>query len=291
MKNYVITGVLLLFLTAASFFLPIRVLKWQDEQRTGKSEIEEVQEVVLKEQISMTLSEKLKLRNQETVNALTLVNGKNYNKDTIEDQIRKEIGILADQDILIDFDMESMKIREATVTFYVDMEDSEKSIMLWQGFVETSKYQLLFFLDDETGKIVSFSQYAARPVVDYEAAADASAETDQAIYVEKYFADMDAEEQKELAARWGEYLGCEMKASSTGWYGIGQGAEEELFEKEIDMLISKGYSYEEAGLKVALAWGISVDRQVLRVVFEDNGDTIQYTLGITESLFQMDVNI
>ena len=57
------------------------------------------------------------------------------------------------------------------------------------------------------------------------------------------------------------------------------------------MLISKGYNYEEAGLKVALAWGVSVDRQVLRVVFEDNGDTIQYTLGITESLFQMDVNI
>lgn len=102
---------------------------------------------------------------------------------------------------------------------------------------------------------------------------------------------MEMEEQKELARRWAEYLGCEMKASSTGWYGIGQGAEEELFEKEIDMLISKGYSYEEAGLKVALAWGISVDRQVLRVVFEDNGDTIQYTLGITESLFQMDVNI
>ena len=164
MKNYVITGVLLLFLTAASFFLPIRVLKWQDEQRTGKSEIEEVQEVVLKEQISMTLSEKLKLRNQETVNALTLVNGKNYNKDTIEDQIRKEIGILADQDILIDFDMESMKIREATVTFYVDMEDSERSIMFWQGYVETLEYDVSFFLDDETGKIVSFAQYAAGPV-------------------------------------------------------------------------------------------------------------------------------
>ncbi len=281
MKNYVITGVLLLFLTAASFFLPIRVLKWQDEQRTGKSEIEEVQEVVLKEQISMTLSEKLKLRNQETVNALTLVNGKNYNKDTIEDQIRKEIGILADQDILIDFDMESMKIREATVTFYVDMEDSERSIMFWQGYVETLEYDVSFFLDDETGKIVSFAQYAAGPVADYAGAA---------IGLSRDMS-MEMEEQKELARRWAEYLGCEMKASSTGWYGIGQGAEEELFEKEIDMLISKGYSYEESGLKVALAWGISVDRQVLRVVFEDNGDTIQYTLGITESLFQMDVNI
>ena len=281
MKNYVITGVLLLFLTAASLLLPIRVLKWQDEQRTGKSEIEEVQEVVLKEQISMTLSEKLKLRNQETVNALTLVNGKNYNKDTIEDQIRKEIGILADQDILIDFDMESMKIREATVTFYVDMEDSERSIMFWQGYVETLEYDVSFFLDDETGKIVSFAQYAAGPVADYAGAAMGISRD----------MSMEMEEQKELARRWAEYLGCEMKASSTGWYGIGQGAEEELFEKEIDMLISKGYSYEEAGLKVALAWGISVDRQVLRVVFEDNGDTIQYTLGITESLFQMDVNI
>ena len=158
MKNYVIAGLLLFLLAAASLFLPSRVLKWQDRQRTGKSEIEEVQEVVLKEQISMTLSEKLKLRSQDTVNTLTLVNGKNYNKDTIEEQIKKEIKILADRNILIDFDTGELTLKEAAVTFYVDMEDSEKSIMLWQGFVETSKYQLLFFLDDETGKIVSFSQ-------------------------------------------------------------------------------------------------------------------------------------
>lgn len=290
MKNYVIAGLLLFLLAAASLFLPSRVLKWQDRQRTGKSEIEEVQEVVLKEQISMTLSEKLKLRSQDTVNTLTLVNGKNYNKDTIEEQIKKEIKILADRNILIDFDTGELTLKEAAVTFYVDMEDSEKSIMLWQGFVETSKYQLLFFLDDETGKIVSFSQYAAKPVVDYGAAADVSGETDQAIYVEKYFADMDAEEQKELAARWGEYLGCEMVSSQSYPNGIMPGAEEELFQQEIDNFVSKGYSYEEAKIKTALSWGIDpLLGETFRVTFEDSGGQIVYTMGVTDRVFQIDV--
>ena len=66
MKNYIIAGILLIFLSGASLFLPSYVMEWQDEQRTEKSQSEEVQEVVLKEQISMTLSEKLKLKEQET---------------------------------------------------------------------------------------------------------------------------------------------------------------------------------------------------------------------------------
>ena len=162
--------------------------------------------------------------------------------------------------------------------------------MLWQGFVETSKYQLLFFLDDETGKIVSFSQYAAKPVVDYGAAGDVSGETDQAIYVEKYFADMDAEEQKELAARWGEYLGCEMVSSQSYPNGIMPGAEEELFQQEIDNFVSKGYSYEEAKIKTALSWGIDpLLGETFRVTFEDSGGQIVYTMGVTDRVFQIDV--
>ena len=139
MKNYIIAGFLLLFLSAASLFLPSYVMEWQDEQRTEKSQVEEVQEVVLKEQVSMTLSEKLKLREQEAVNALNLVNGKNYNQDTIDEQVRKEIGILAEQGLLLDFDMEPLKVAEAVIYFYVDMEDSERSIMMWEVSAETLK--------------------------------------------------------------------------------------------------------------------------------------------------------
>ena len=57
MKNYVIAGFLLIILTVASLILPSQILRWQDAQRTEKSETEEVQEVVLREQVSMTLSE------------------------------------------------------------------------------------------------------------------------------------------------------------------------------------------------------------------------------------------
>lgn len=289
MKNYIIAGILLLFLSGASLFLPSYIMEWRDEQRTEKSQVEEVQEVVLKEQVSMTLSEKLKLRGQETVNALELVNGKNYNQDTINDQVRKEIGILAEQGLLADVDMDSPQKVEATVSFYVDMEDSERSIMLWEGFADSPDYQLAFTMDDETGKILSFSQYSYdRGDVLY----DDYGMQSNGMSVTKVIPDepdIGTEELQEMAERWGDYLGYKVTESHSVWMEEGLGTEElELYAEQVERMISKGYSREEAEIMASREWGIAASERQLYVNLEDEGDQIRYLLHPEKYVFRIE---
>lgn len=289
MKNYIIAGILLLFFSAASLFLPSYLMEWRDEQRTEKSQVEEVQEVVLKEQVSMTLSEKLKLRGQETVNALELVNGKNYNQDTINDQVRKEIGILAEQELLIDFDMDSLQKVTATVSFYVDMEDSERSIMLWEGIVDLLDYQLAFTMDDETGKILSFSQYIydRRDVLydDYDMQSNGMSVT-KVVLDEP---DIGTEKLQEMAERWGDYLGYKVTESHSAWMEEGLGTEElELYAEQVERMISKGYSREEAEIMASREWGIDTSERQFYVNLENEGDQIRYLLHPERYVFRIE---
>lgn len=289
MKNYIIAGILLLFFSVASLFLPSYLMEWRDEQRTEKSQVEEVQEVVLKEQVSMTLSEKLKLRGQETVNALELVNGKNYNQDTINDQVRKEIGILAEQELLIDFDMDSLQKVTATVSFYVDMEDSERSIMLWEGIVDLLDYQLAFTMDDETGKILSFTQYIydRRDVLydDYGMQSNGMSVT-KVVLDEP---DIGTEKLQEMAERWGDYLGYKVAESHSAWMEEGLGTEElELYAEQVERMISKGYSREEAEIMASREWGIDTSERQLYVNLENEGDQIRYLLHPERYVFRIE---
>lgn len=289
MKNYIIAGILLLFFSAASLFLPSYLMEWRDEQRTEKSQVEEIQEVVLKEQVSMTLSEKLKLRGQETVNALELVNGKNYNQDTINDQVRKEIGILAEQELLIDFDMDSLQKVTATVSFYVDMEDSERSIMLWEGIVDLLDYQLAFTMDDETGKILSFSQYIydRRDVLydDYDMQSNGMSVT-KVVLDEP---DIGTEKLQEMAERWGDYLGYKVTESHSAWMEEGLGTEElELYAEQVERMISKGYSREEAEIMASREWGIDTSERQFYVNLENEGDQIRYLLHPERYVFRIE---
>lgn len=294
MKNYIIAGILLIVLAAASLFLPSSVMHWQDEQRTGKSETEEVQEVVLKEQISMTLSQKLALRNQEMVNAISLVNGKNYNQDTIGKQMRQEVETLAEKGILLDFSEETVNIMDAAVYFYVDMEDSERSVMLWEGYVDTANYTVELLLDDETGKIVSFTQYGnVKSIYDTEPGVDMQImqEKGQAfgsVTVAPELWNMEREELEELAGRWGEYLGCQVTEFRSIWLGEDPGIRKEV-QVRIRELESKGYSWEEARSKTAMEWGIDPDTEEgsqLSAVLEDEGGRIDYVFWSGEGRFQ-----
>lgn len=293
MKNYIIAGILLIFLSGASLFLPSYVMEWQDEQRTEKSQAVEVQEVVLKEQISMTLSEKLKLKEQETVHALELVNGKNYNQDTIYEQAEKEIGILAEQGLLLDFNTtEPLKMVEANVFFYVDMEDSERSIMMWEGVLETLDYQLTFTMDDETGKIVSFSQYYYdRGDVVYDYDGDNMQSTSKAVSKHAWGdLNLGLSTLQEMAEHWGEYLGCEVSESHSAWKEVGFGPDVEEFAVRVETLITKGYTKEEAENKVATEWGLDTNTSCrqLYVTLEDEGGQIGYILWPEKYMFRID---
>lgn len=289
MKNYIIAGILLVFLCAASLFLPSYMMEWQDEQRTEKSEVEEVQEVVLKEQVSMTLSEKLKLQVQDNVNALGLVNGKNYSQDTIDEQVRKEIGILAEQGLLLDFDPEPLKVIEATILFYVDMEDSEHSTMMWEISAETIKYHLNFFMDDETGKIVRISQYGYEKDGSFGNRVEEYDMQSTGVVVSKRPTDtyLETEKLQEMAEQWGEYLGCKVTESHLTWMEVTSGAAAEEFVERVERMIAKGYSKEEAEIAVAREWGLDASGKQLFTTLEDESGQIGYVLSPEKYVFRI----
>ena len=93
MKKYGIAGILLAVFLAGSLFLPPRIMEWQDRRKIGTSQTEEVQEVVLREQVFMTLTQRLALLDTERqgVDTLALLNGKNFTQETIEAQVLGEI--------------------------------------------------------------------------------------------------------------------------------------------------------------------------------------------------------
>lgn len=238
----------------------------------------------------MTLSEKLKLKEQETVHALELVNGKNYNQDTIHEQVEKEIGILAEQGLLLDFDTtEPLKMVEANVFFYVDMEDSERSIMMWEGVLETLDYQLTFTMDDETGKIVSFAQYyydRGDVVFDYDE--DDMQSTSKAVSRHAWGdLKLNMRTLQEMAEHWGEYLGCEVSEGQAAWEESLE-VDTEEFAVRVENLIVKGYTREEAENKVAMEWGLDMSDRKLYVTLEDEGGQIGYTLWPEKYMFRID---
>lgn len=286
MKRYLIAGALLAALVAAGFFLPTRVMEWQDQQRIGNAEAEEVQEVVLKEQASMTLLQRLLLRNREgaEVDALKLVNGKNYTEDTIGEQVRTEIRTLIELGILNGLDLEDVMSVEASVLFYVDLVDTEKSAMIWSGTALTGNCRLDFELDDESGKIVEISQYYYRNGYG-EATSVGDAENDEmegdVTVVEKSWRILSDEELRTVAEQWGEYLGCTVTDVGYNLEEFFSGREEEAFQREVEQMMKKGYSEEEALWMAASAWGIMEDDAIWlgrKVLLGDKEAEVTYML-------------
>lgn len=267
MKRYLIVGGLLAALIAAGFFLPPRVMEWQDQRRIGNAETEEVQEVVLKEQASMTLLQRLLLRNREgeEVDALKLVNGKNYTEDTIGEQVRAEIRTLIELGILKGLDLEDVLSVEASVLFYVDLVDTEKSAMIWSGTVLTGNCRLDFELDDESGKIVEISQHYYRNNYREPLSVVGDAENEEMegdVVVEKSWEISSDDELRAVAEQWGEYLGCTVTDVGYNLEPYFSGREEEAFQREVEEMMKKGYSEEEALWMAASAWGILEDEAV-----------------------------
>lgn len=276
MKYYIIAGTLLILLALTSLFLPSYILEWQDGQRTEHSEIEEVQEVVLKEQLSMSLAQKMQILTEDTVNALSLYNGKNFSQNTISGQVRNELEVLAEKGILQNFSQENISVMDTSVFFYVDMEDSERSVMVWEVIIDTSNYHLNLLLDDETGKIVRAAQYESGDVTDYSEVSVGGQKIDFSIAESMH---MNEEEVQELAQRWSEYLGCWVTDSRSAGIELQFADEREAFLIEVESLVRKGYSREEALVKTQLAWGISPGEETgngILAELEDEGGRVEY---------------
>ena len=158
--------------------------------------------MVLTSQTELTLIEKLKLMQKDTVTYLSMVQGKNYDRDSITVQVQQELRKLCDLEIL---DLEGLDLLYSVkdVYFLIDIEDGSRAMLMWTLRIVADEGVLTVTVDDETGKIMGISLIEMSVSGTYtETKAVEGKKTDHN--------EMDLEE---IAEKWGEYLGIPLAES------------------------------------------------------------------------------
>ena len=107
----------------------------------------------------------------------------------------------------------------ADVYFVLDREDGKKSMIFWEVYVSTDDYEAWLIVDDETGKILQFSEMTLYDT--------------SAVVGEEQVSESDLKALEILAEKWGEYLGCELLETRGGSQDIVVDKEKTITEKEV----------------------------------------------------------
>lgn len=255
MKKWMLRFLLIVAVLAVGLWVPSEILTWQDQKKLGDVLTEEAEEVVLTRRADLTMIEKLQLLQKDQVISLPAA-GKNYNEETILNAVDRELEKLANQGI-ISRKMAELHVydtKELEVLFFVDMDDSSRSMRVWLVNGYNTESHTYILLDDDTGKILSLYQHedASLAVSETEKSEQKDLQRKELLYT--------SQKLEETAVKWGEYLGCtlvssavetdmdknlekEQEISADGEYGIYAVYEDEhgkigyLFQKEVCEII------------------------------------------------------
>lgn len=282
-RTYWLMSILTFCIALGCIFLPPRILTLMNEQKLNQVRTEETQTVTLSAQGQLGFAGKIALltekMNTGQANAIQLNGGKNYTFEEMEahigEELRKlqELGILSTE--LPGFNNVSMDIY-----FYLNIENGNESMILWRITMdfyqeETGSIGLRFLVDDETGKIIGLrTLWMDTPW--------GEAGLAESLWTE--------EDCGQLAAAWGEYLGChliETEEQSGVWPGErsgGAAATDEVADvKKLKELQKAGLSEKEIREKLGLEPGLSYAHAIYRQ--EEDPDTFTYYFGKDNQYF------
>ena len=240
MKQYLITVLVLAATAIAGFTMPSILLEWQDEQRLENSEIQAAEEVLLASQTNMTLIEKIQLMQNDMVTTIEMKEGKNYTADGMIKNVQQELKTLSELGIL-ELEQSDLNYGVEGIHFWVDIEGGAQSVLLWTVYAGSGDGELWMVVDDETGKILTFTYVSVKAV----------ASDGEIAMPEKLWDDVDLET---TARKWGEYLQIDLVGTSVYDQTIVSDYDE--MKKEIEALVKKGMDKEEATKKIYEEWGV-----------------------------------
>lgn len=317
MKTWLGAGTGLLLAAAVGFILPGLLLSWQDERLLGRVEQEETGRMVITEQPELTVVEKVRLIQSDSVNYMPLTKGKNYSQSTIGEQIGKELSALSGLGLLKDTPGAPKDIFMEAY-FVMDM-DGEKSMIVWSGQLYLdSGLAALLLLDDETGRILgmvcgqeaesvyggSLFDWLNEPDGWYDTsykgevpsnAAETGAEQQEYGYGGGALVDETEERGQEedspadpgeslmntLLQGWGEYLDCETGEVSVGYSDdiYRSVVEDPAFQAEVQSFLDAGYTEEEAWRYVGESWGFAgIEIYGEASYLDESGQEMRYQL-------------
>lgn len=275
MKKYLMTVLILMTACAAGFMLPPRLLSWQDEKYLEKSEIEVTEKVVLSSQTELTMTEKYLLLQSSMVNTIEMTEGKNYTGKEILEHTEQELQELEELGVL-QFELSELNFAIESIRFWIDIQGGTQSMLLWTIQAETITGKLRMQVDDETGKIMTLT-YTDK------VSKKSSSETK---------ASENGTKMKDIAQKWGDYLGIELIETSIYDKTITSGYIE--MSKEIENLVKKGMDEEEAEKVIFEEWGIAeedFENRRLYATYEDEGGIIVlgFRKDTADILFMVDI--
>lgn len=275
MKKYLMTVLILMTACAAGFMIPPRLLSWQDEKYLEKSEIEVTEKVVLSSQTELTITEKYLLLQSSMVNTIEMTEGKNYTGKEILEHTEQELQELEELGVL-QLELSELNFAIESIRFWIDIQGGTQSMLLWTIQAETITGKLRMQVDDETGEIMTLT-YTDK------VSKKSSSETK---------ASENGTKMKDIAQKWGEYLGIELIETSIYDKTITSGYIE--MSKEIENLVKKGMDEEEAEKVIFEEWGIAeedFENRRLYATYEDEGGIIVlgFRKDTADILFMVDI--
>ena len=275
MKKYLMTVLILMTACAAGFMIPPRLLSWQDEKYLEKSEIEVTEKVVLSSQTELTITEKYLLLQSSMVNTIEMTEGKNYTGKEILEHTEQELQELEELGVL-QLELSELNFAIESIRFWIDIQGGTQSMLLWTIQAETITGKLRMQVDDETGKIMTLT-YTDK------VSKKSSSETK---------ASENGTKMKDIAQKWGDYLGIELIETSIYDKTITSGYIE--MSKEIENLVKKGMDEEEAEKVIFEEWGIAeedFENRRLYATYEDEGGIIVlgFRKDTADILFMVDI--
>ncbi len=159
-------------ITLLCLFLPTELSKWQDRQSFGSIHLEDAEDIKVERNQQMTILEKLNLfiNAESTSNQMNIKQGKYLKEEDLPEVCEREINRLKElgiiKNITIDVNSTASRIQS---TFYLSTEDPTNSMIVWGVDYIDGKSFVSLSLDDETGKILSFSVKGEEQVVNTDA--------------------------------------------------------------------------------------------------------------------------
>lgn len=287
--HYLAATLILGLAAALCWCLPPLLMEWQDEKQVGKSYVQPAQPVVAATQEGMTLMERLNLLCNNTSATLDVITrGKQYptESDAVHHALT-ELNALQTAGVLEPYENSLQADCGAGVLFTVDMNNSERSGLFWNGVVDTETWRFRWYMDDETGKLLGVFQ---------------SRHSDDEIWVDvwgKNFAihipendgpaEWNYQSDEEVTAyitKWAEYLGCTVRetgrAEQIGFPGDDWAEVTDLMREEYHNRLSDVDLYYEVGQ--SLGYPVSFLYHLHYAIITDGSHSAVYYFSISDNL-------
>ena len=161
MKNrtsgYVIGAVAVILLVAAGTFLPGEIALGRDRVILGQVRSEPLDAAELSDYVNISMVDKVGLLAQSAgTTSVQLKIGAEYDQDTIRAKFLEELDKLYQQRFYPLPVERGLTVAGSGVTLYIQNDAPAINMIVWEIEIRTDKGSGVFYMDDQTGKILSF---------------------------------------------------------------------------------------------------------------------------------------